>query len=85
MDINEKVATAKNLIAQRDEIDAQLAVLFGGTETVSPTTLRLVDTFKENIQRTITCKNCGQSGHNTRSCKAPPRQEQFDTERKEVN
>ena len=53
MDIDERIALAKELIAKREEIDRQLADLFGGA---SPT------------KKTRTCKLCGASDHDARSC-----------------
>jgi hypothetical protein len=53
MDIDERITLAKELIAKREEIDHQLADLFGG---VAP------------AKKTRTCKVCGEAGHDARSC-----------------
>ncbi len=53
MDIDERIAFAKDLIAKREDIDRQLADLFGG----APPT-----------KRTRSCKLCGGSDHDARSC-----------------
>jgi hypothetical protein len=53
MDIDERIAIAKELITKREDIDRQLADLFGGAV---PT------------KKTRTCKVCGEAGHDTRSC-----------------
>jgi hypothetical protein len=53
MDIDARIALAKELIAKREEIDRQLADLFGG---IAP------------AKRTRACKVCGEAGHDARSC-----------------
>jgi hypothetical protein len=53
MGIDEKITHAKELIARREEIDHQLADLFGG---VMPS------------KRSRGCKRCGEAGHDARSC-----------------
>jgi hypothetical protein len=53
MAIDDQIALAKELIARREEIDRQLADLFGGA---SPG------------KKTRTCKLCGESDHDARSC-----------------
>jgi hypothetical protein len=53
MDIDERITIAKDLIAKREEIDRQLADLFGGAV---PT------------KKTRACKVCGEAGHDARSC-----------------
>ena len=56
MDIDTQIARAKELIAKREEIDIQLAVLFGG----------LASTRKAR-----SCKLCGSPDHDARSCNQP--------------
>jgi hypothetical protein len=56
MDIEERISIVKDLIAKREEIDRQLAELFGGTiaESASKTERK--------------CKTCGELGHTARTC-----------------
>jgi hypothetical protein len=56
--MEDKVKAVRDLIAQRDEIDRQLAALFAGE---APSTRR--------PQR---CSKCGQEGHTARTCTAQP-------------
>jgi hypothetical protein len=51
--INDKITRAKELIAQRETIDAELAALFAGG-TVA--------------KKTKKCGTCRQEGHSTRTC-----------------
>jgi len=53
MSIDERIAFAKELIAKREDIDRQLALLFGGAMPE---------------KKTRTCKLCGELGHDARSC-----------------
>lgn len=53
MDIDDRIALAKKLIAQREEIDQQLAALLGGEPP-------------EKKERK--CSHCGEVGHNSRAC-----------------
>jgi hypothetical protein len=53
MDIDTQIARVKELIAKREEIDEQLAALFGGT---SP------------AKKTRRCKICDGEGHNAVTC-----------------
>jgi len=57
MNINSQIARVKELIAQREEIDRQLADLFGGVP--SP-------------KRAVRCTVCGEMGHNAKTCARPP-------------
>jgi hypothetical protein len=54
MDIDERITIVKDLISKREEIDKQLADIFGGAPTVA--------------KPERPCKKCGQTGHSTRSC-----------------
>jgi hypothetical protein len=56
MNIDETIAFTKTLIAKREEIDRQLAELFGG---VAP------------AKKGRACKRCGEPGHDVRSCPQP--------------
>ena len=51
--IDDRIALAKKLLAEREEIDRQLAELFGGE-------------LPEGKRRV--CSVCGVEGHNARSC-----------------
>ena len=53
MNIDERIALAKELIAKREDIDRQLADLFGGAVPA---------------KKTRSCKLCGASDHDARSC-----------------
>ncbi len=53
MTIDEQIAREKDLIAQREQIDRQLAELFAG----APIT-----------KKTPRCKLCGEVGHNAKGC-----------------
>jgi hypothetical protein len=52
MDIDEKIAVAKSLIAKREEIDAQLTELLGGAVA----------------RKSPRCSNCGAVGHRATTC-----------------
>ena len=58
MDIDERIALAKDLIARREDIDRQLADLFAG---IAP------------LKKAKVCKKC-QGDHDTRSCPVPAAQ-----------
>lgn len=53
MDIDAKIAQVKDLIQKREDIDAELATIFGGT-------LR--------AKKTSRCSRCGGEGHNAKTC-----------------
>jgi thymidine kinase len=53
MDLDERIAIAKELIAKREETDRQLADLFGGAPSIP--------------KLTRVCSKCGQSGHTART------------------
>lgn len=57
MDIDTQIARAKELIAKREEIDVQLAALFGGNSLT---------------KKTRRCKICGEDGHNAMTCPERP-------------
>jgi hypothetical protein len=56
MTIDERIARVKELIQKREEIDAELAGLFG----LSP-----------RAKKTARCTKCGGEGHNAKTCTAP--------------
>jgi hypothetical protein len=53
MNIDERIALAKEMIAKREDIDRQLAELFGGAVPA---------------RKARSCKLCGASDHDARSC-----------------
>lgn len=55
MDIDARIARVKELIAKREELDAELAELFGGS-------------LKE--RRVPKCSSCGETGHRVSNCPA---------------
>lgn len=55
--MEQTIERVRELLAQRDKIDAELAGIFGGA---APT------------KRTLTCSKCGEPGHTARSCSKPP-------------
>lgn len=57
MDIDDKITRAKELIAEREAIDAQLADLFAGGSA------------PEKKQQS--CGKCGSTSHNARTCPQP--------------
>ena len=54
MEIDTTISRVKELIAQRENIDAELAALFGGTSPPK--------------RKSLTCSLCSQEGHTARSC-----------------
>jgi hypothetical protein len=59
MTIDESIARVKELIHKREEIDAELAVIFGLTA---------------RGKKTLRCSKCGAEGHNAKTCNAPEQQ-----------
>jgi hypothetical protein len=57
MDIDTQIARVKELIAKREEIDEQLAALFGGAPLA---------------KKTRRCKICDGEGHNASTCPERP-------------
>ena len=57
MDIDTKISRVKELIAKREEIDAELGELLGGT-------------VRE--RRSPKCSNCGEPGHRATTCPSKP-------------
>jgi len=53
MEIDERIALAKSLIAKREEIDHELAALFGG---------------QAPPKRQQKCRECGEVGHRADTC-----------------
>jgi hypothetical protein len=56
MNIDDKIAHAKNLIEKREEIDAELSALFG---------------ISSKLKKSIRCSRCGEEGHNAKTCASP--------------
>lgn len=56
MEIDEKIALAKTLIAKREELDAQLTELLGGTLA----------------RKSPRCSICGDQGHRATTCPNKP-------------
>ena len=54
MTIDEKLRLAKELISQKEEIDAKLAALFGGEDV--------------RVRKRQACGHCGSPEHNKRAC-----------------
>jgi nucleoid DNA-binding protein len=56
MTVDESIARVKELIQKREEIDAELAGLFG---------------LSARAKKTARCSKCGEEGHNAKTCTAP--------------
>ena len=60
MEIDSAISRVKELIAQRENIDAELAAIFGGTAAPK--------------RKPSTCSLCNQEGHTARSCPSKPQE-----------
>jgi hypothetical protein len=58
MDLDTTIARAKELIAERGRIDAELSALFGGQSA--------------NRRAPPTCSKCGEIGHRSTNCPKEP-------------
>ena len=56
MTIDERISRVKDLIQKREEIDAELAGLFG---------------LADRVKKTLRCSKFGNEGHNAKTCQAP--------------
>jgi hypothetical protein len=56
MDIDDRIARVKDLIQKREEIDTELARLFGITV---------------KTKKMLRCSKCGDEGHNAKTCPSP--------------
>ena len=59
MEIDERIARAKELIQKREEIDAELASMLG---------------IALRARKPLRCSKCGEEGHNAKTCTAQPPQ-----------
>jgi hypothetical protein len=59
MDIYDRIRRVKDLIQKREEIDTELAGLFG---------------IAVKAKKTLRCSKCGEEGHNTKTCPSPQQQ-----------
>jgi hypothetical protein len=53
MTIDERIARVKDLIQKREEIDAELAGMFG---------------LATRAKKPLRCSKCGEEGHNAKTC-----------------
>jgi hypothetical protein len=53
MKIDDRIARAKDLIQKREEIDTELAALFG---------------IAVKTKKALRCSRCGEEGHNAKTC-----------------
>jgi hypothetical protein len=56
MTIDDRIARVKELIQKREDIDAELAGLFG---------------LSSRVKKSTRCSKCGEDGHNAKTCTAP--------------
>jgi hypothetical protein len=59
MDMDERISRVKDLIQKREEVDAELAGLFG---------------ISVKTKKTLRCSKCGEEGHNTKTCSSQQQQ-----------
>jgi hypothetical protein len=57
MEIDTQIARVKTLIARREEIDAELAGIFGAVP---------------KARKTMRCSTCNEEGHTARTCPQKP-------------
>jgi len=62
MELDDTITRVKQLIAQRENIDAELATIFGGTAPPK--------------RRAVICSICNTEGHTARSCPSKPQEGQ---------
>jgi hypothetical protein len=56
MTIDDRISRVKDLIQKREEIDAELAGMFG---------------LVVRVKKTLRCSKCGDEGHNAKTCHVP--------------